>query len=173
MQQELQVATRRMSVGFRAVGPESDAREPHALASSPARGAGRSRILVVEDDGAVRMMIARVLETAGYAVLHVSDGAQALELLEREGLGIDLVLTDIRMPRLDGLELGRRIAAGQWPIPVLYMSGDPPGPVVGGSTGPATVPCLRKPFSIRALVATVHRVLAGRRTEGDALGERL
>jgi two-component system, cell cycle sensor histidine kinase and response regulator CckA len=160
MLQELQVTARRISGGLRAMAPGSDAGEPHALVAGPrAEGAGRSRVLVVEDESAVRMLIARVLETAGYAVLHVGDGAQALELLEREWLGVDLVLTDIRMPRLDGLELGRRIAAQEWPIPVLYMSADPPDALAGGGTGPATAPCLQKPFSVRALVAAVDGVL--------------
>jgi CheY-like chemotaxis protein len=111
--------------------------------------AGEQRVLVVDDDSAVRMMVARALESSGYAVVSARDGAHALELLECVD-DIDLVLTDIRMPRVDGLELGREVAARQWQIPVLYMSADPPDAA-----------CLQKPFTILTLITSVRRLLAG------------
>lgn len=135
--------------------------DPEALVSgSRDRRAGAPWVLVVDDDSGVRAVFARALEGAGFAVLAADDGMQALEFLEGEGTGIDLVLTDICMPRLGGLELGREIAARQFPIPVLYMSADPPEPLRGGS-GPVSVRCLPKPFSIALLVTTVAQLLAG------------
>jgi CheY-like chemotaxis protein len=72
-------------------------------------------ILVVDDSPEIRRVVARALSDARYAVLEAEDGAVALQVLERGGVDIDLVLTDIKMPRLDGVELGRRIAEREWP----------------------------------------------------------
>jgi CheY-like chemotaxis protein len=80
-------------------------------------------ILVVDDNPEIRRIVARALTDVRYAVLEAEDGAVALQILERGGVDIDLVLTDIRMPRLDGIELGRRIADRKWQVPVLYMTG--------------------------------------------------
>jgi CheY-like chemotaxis protein len=76
-------------------------------------------ILVVDDSGEVRRFVARALREAHYSVLEAEDGAAALEVLERGEIDIDLVLTDIRMPRMGGLELGRRIGQGHRQTPVL------------------------------------------------------
>jgi CheY-like chemotaxis protein len=111
---------------------------------------GKPCVLVVDDESAVRLFVSCTLEREGYDVLGAGDGVEALELLERRGYGIDLVLTDIRMPRLDGLELGRRVAKLPGPIPIAYMSADPPRDVV----------CLEKPFSMAALVALVEGLTA-------------
>ena len=114
-------------------------------------------VLVVDDNSEIRRVVARALTDARYAVLEAGDGAVALQVLERGGVDIDLVLTDIGMPRLDGIELGRRIADRKWQIPVLYMTGAPGDAIV------AVEPALRKPFSMSALVGIVDRVLRGRR----------
>ena len=82
---------------------------------------GQFRVLVVDDDSGIRSLVARVLERAGWLVVDAGDGAQALEILERGKVDMDLVLTDVSMPMLDGLELGRRIAGMTPPRPVLRM----------------------------------------------------
>jgi len=123
---------------------------------SPARP-DQSCVLVVDDDGGVRAVVARVLETAGITVLVAADGFEALELLDREDRHIDLVLTDVSMPRLGGIELGREIAARQRPIPVLYMSANPPE-VLPSSAG-LIQQFLLKPFSIRRLLTTIGQLL--------------
>jgi len=64
-------------------------------------------------------------------------------------------LTDIKMPRMDGVELGRRIVEGNRRVPVLYMSGDP------GAADHPPAPLLRKPFSMSLLVGVVDRLLLG------------
>ena len=110
-------------------------------------------ILVVDDSREVRRVVARTLREAGYSVLEADDGAVAMQILERGGVDIDLVLTDIKMPRMDGVELGRRIVEGNWQVPVLYMSGDP------GAAGDPPARLLRKPFSMSLLVGVVHRLL--------------
>ncbi len=125
------------------------------VVASLGSGAEESCVLVVDDESTVQLFVARALESAGYTVVGAGDGVEALELLDRNGGAIDLVLTDIRMPRLDGLELGRRIAGRQSPIPVVYMSADPPHDVVG----------LQKPFSMTALVDLVEELLTERRRD--------
>jgi DNA-binding NtrC family response regulator len=119
-------------------------------------------ILVVDDSLGVRQIVARALTDARYAVLEAEDGALALEILERCGVDIDLVLTDIKMPRLDGIELGRRIAARKWQVPVLYMTGGT-GDAMVDRAGDPVAPLLRKPFSMDTMIGIVGRVLLGRR----------
>jgi two-component system chemotaxis response regulator CheY len=148
---------------------EPDLAIPPVRRCGDGAGAGKSCVLVVDDESALRSLIVRVLKDEGHAVLEAGDGAQALELLESEVQGIDLVLTDINMPRLGGLELGRRIARRPRPIPVVYMSADPPAAFVGGASGVGTPPCLRKPFSVTALVAMVDRLVGGASVEHAAV----
>jgi len=84
---------------------------------------GSPLVLVVEDDPGVRAAASRLLSSAGYAVLDAEDGREALDLLRHLAPAVDLVLTDIRMPRMTGMELARAIAE-LWPdLPVLFMTG--------------------------------------------------
>jgi CheY-like chemotaxis protein len=122
-------------------------------------------ILVVDDNPEIRRVVARALTDVRYAVLEAEDGAVALQILERGGVEIDLVLTDIRMPRLDGIELGRRIADRKWRVPVLYMTGSQGDAIV------AVEPLLWKPFSMSTLVDIVDRMLPGRRAGQSAVAD--
>jgi CheY-like chemotaxis protein len=122
-------------------------------------------ILVVDDNPEIRRVVARALTDVRYAVLEAEDGAVALQILERGGVEIDLVLTDIRMPRLDGIELGRRIADRKWRVPVLYMTGSQGDAIV------AVEPLLWKPFSMGTLVDIVDRMLPGRRAGQSAVAD--
>jgi DNA-binding NtrC family response regulator len=137
---------------------------------SPPQPALGPCILVVDDSPAIRQIVARALTDARYAVLEAENGALALEILEGGGVDIDLVLTDIRMPRLDGMELGRRIADRKWRMPVLYMSGDTCDAIADGAGRPVA-PLLRKPFSMGTLVNIVDRVLLGRPAGHSAVEE--
>jgi DNA-binding response OmpR family regulator len=126
-------------------------------------------ILVVDDHPDLRRAVARALTEARYAVLEAEDGMLALQILERGGVDVDLVLTDLRMPRLDGVELGRRIAERSWRIPVLYMSGGPGDALGADGAGGPVAPLLRKPFSMDTLVGIVDRLLRGRRAGQPAV----
>jgi two-component system, cell cycle sensor histidine kinase and response regulator CckA len=119
-----------------------------------------SCVLVVDDDSLIRGLVERALHHAGCSVVNASDGEQALEILTRGGIGIDLVVTDIKMPLLDGLELGRRIARMTPPIPVLYMSAELPDAFVDGSQDLSLPPFLLKPFSMETLVTAAIGLLA-------------
>jgi CheY-like chemotaxis protein len=121
---------------------------------------GQFRVLVVDDDSGIRSLVARVLERAGWLVVDAGDGAQALEILERGKVDIDLVLTDVSMPMLDGLELGRRIAGMTPPRPVLYMSSELPEELVSGRADRTIPRFLLKPFSMETLVTAVVGLLA-------------
>ena len=81
------------------------------------------QILVVDDDPVVRRLIERMLLDGGYRVLCASHGADALQAAREAADPFDLTITDVRMPGMDGWELGRRLTA-HWPgLPVLYLSG--------------------------------------------------
>ena len=107
-------------------------------------------ILVVDDDAALRCLLAITLDDAGYRVEEAQDGIQALEQLG--WCSPDLILTDIRMPRLDGLELARLLAPHTPPIPLILMSADPIPPN-------CSLPFIRKPFEISALLTLMARTL--------------
>jgi DNA-binding NtrC family response regulator len=92
----------------------------------PERGAMKApqRILLVDDDTVARQAAVRTLTDAGYEVVEAEDGEVALELLRRSGaLPIDLVLTDLRMPRINGVQLGLAIERDGPSVPVVYMTG--------------------------------------------------
>ena len=86
-------------------------------------GARPTTILVVEDEPLVRRTVVLALERAGHKVLTAGDGEEALALLRQDGHGVQLVLTDVVMPRLGGVELARAIRSAPRVIPVVFMSG--------------------------------------------------
>jgi CheY-like chemotaxis protein len=108
-------------------------------------------ILIVDDDRAVVDLLSEALSESGYHVRVAFDGQMALEAIER--LTTDLVVTDVRMPRMDGFDLVRRLRARPSPIPVLVLTGavlEPPAP---------DVPVLSKPFDIAEVIGAVERLL--------------
>jgi PAS domain S-box-containing protein len=145
-----------MKLLFPRCGPQ--AAQPTAVtdAATPARGEGL--VLLVEDDAIVRRTTQRVLAQAGYRVISAGDGQEALALLASVGGIVDVVVTDVVMPRLDGAELGRQIRARTPETPIVYMSGHV-GDIVGrfNLTQERTT-FLQKPFSADTLLAAVARV---------------
>ena len=81
-------------------------------------------ILVAEDDDALRRLIARILRNAGYAVLEAANGEDALSCAGSHG-PIDLLVTDVAMPKIGGIELAQRLCACDADMRVMYMSGYP------------------------------------------------
>ena len=127
-----------------------------AAAAAPARGRER-RVLIVEDEEAVRGFAARALRAQGYRVETVANARAALELMLRASF--DLVLADVVMHGMDGFALARKLGATPGAPPVLLMSGYP-----GGETG-ADLPAqarglLRKPFTAQELAAAIEQALA-------------
>jgi CheY-like chemotaxis protein len=138
----------------------------HEVRPEPLTGAGR--ILLVEDEEAVRRIAARTLSGRGYVVLEAGNGADALELVERNA-AIDLVVTDVVMPLLGGRELGERLAELRPDLPLLFMSGYTDDEVIRrGLLSPGS-PFLQKPFEPEALARKVREMLE-RGTAGPARG---
>lgn len=122
-------------------------------------------ILVAEDDDAIRGIVTRVLWDQGYRTLEAHQGREALHLAELSAPYLDLVVTDVIMPELNGLELGRELAR-RWPsLPVLYISAYPPNDIFGRGGPQDSTPFLQKPFTPDVLLEHVSRLLT--RTKGD------
>ena len=112
-------------------------------------------ILLVEDEPAVRRLVATSLTRAGYRVLEAADGLQGMELFEAHAEAIDLLITDLRMPEMDGESLVRALRGRDPDLRVLCVSGYP-----GLASGLAsTEHFLAKPFSRYELLGTVRKVL--------------
>ena len=114
-----------------------------------------TRILLAEDDQVMREYLARALERAGYAVAAVDRGTAAIPLLETESF--DLLLTDIVMPEMDGIELARRAAEMVPGLRVMFITGFAAVTLKAGREMP-NARVLSKPFHLRDLVAEVDRM---------------
>lgn len=113
------------------------------------------RILLAEDNQVMREYLTRALERAGYAVAAVDRGTAAIPLLETESF--DLLLTDIVMPEMDGIELARRAAELVPGLRVMFITGFAAVTLKAGREMP-NARVLSKPFHLRDLVAEVDRV---------------
>jgi PAS domain S-box-containing protein len=122
-------------------------------------------VLLVEDEDSVRAMAARILRQKGFTVLEASDGAEALDALNAYGGTLDLILTDVVMPGVSGVELADRAIELRPGMPVLFMSGYTEGEVPDRGGPPAGTVLLNKPFRAGELVAAVRKVLEGHRLQ--------
>jgi PAS domain S-box-containing protein len=128
-----------------------------------ATSAGEETILLVEDEPQVRRLLTRVFRRAGYRVVAAADGEQALELIAEQGPELmNLLVTDIVMPGINGGELARRVRALDPQIPILYLSGHPQdrGPLSEAPDLPSGG-YLTKPFEEARLLAEVRLALEG------------
>ena len=114
-------------------------------------------ILLAEDDEAMRRYLTRALERAGYCVAAEYRSVDALARV-LEGEEFDLLLTDMMMPEMDGIELVQRVARCQPAIRVMFITGFSAVLLRAGDTVP-DAKILSKPFHLNELVAQVHRVL--------------
>jgi PAS domain S-box-containing protein len=120
---------------------------------------GTETVLLVEDAAAVRAVARQVLQRQGYRVLEASEGEDALHLAARHQGTIDLVVTDVVMPRVGGRELAERLLAVRPETRVLYMSGYTDDSVVRHGILEGGVAYLQKPFSPEGLARKVREVL--------------
>jgi PAS domain S-box-containing protein len=148
---------------FRTYFPRVDAREEAAAAqdslSLPRRDHGQETILLVEDETHLRRLARQYLETQGYKILEAEDGAAALQIVDGHQGAIDLLLTDVIMPGMNGRVLATNIAKLLPDIRVLYMSGYTENAIGHAGTLDAGVNLLQKPFSLPALKDRVREVL--------------
>jgi signal transduction histidine kinase len=150
----------RQGTTFRVCLPRVDepTLEPPTPPGTPRTGS--ETILVAEDDAAVRALAGDMLRAHGYTVLTAADGEEALRIAEHHAAPIHLLLTDVMMPRMNGLELARAFADIRPSARVLYMTGWAEMPPVGEAI------IVHKPFSVFALMDAVRRTLeAATRTD--------
>src|SRR5262249_36476217 len=115
--------------------------------------------LLVEDEDAVAELIAGTLRKVGYTVLEARDGASALEVAARHKGTIDLLLTDVVMPGMNGRELGERLKETRRGVRVLYMSGHSEDAVLRHGIETSSVQFIQKPFSMGALLEKIALTL--------------
>ncbi len=120
---------------------------------------GSETVLLVEDENAVRSIVLRILEENGYFVLDAANGAEALLMAQTFSYPIHLLITDLAMPKMNGLELVREIAPLHPETRVLFLSGYSDGILPGHEPLDKAVPFLQKPFKTAVLVEKVREVL--------------
>jgi hypothetical protein len=119
-------------------------------------GARQPIILVADDEVMIRNLVALLLQEQGYIVISASDGQEGLELSRRYPGTIDLVITDVGMPRLNGMDLCGHLLIERPGIKVIVMSGAEMSEIVSQN---ANLPFLPKPFDGESLLARVRAVL--------------
>ncbi|HVN04558.1 MAG TPA: response regulator [Bryobacteraceae bacterium] len=119
---------------------------------------GSETILLVDDEEGVRKLVSAVLNSGGYTVIEAANGSAALSIYEKNSHKIDLVLTDVVMPQMNGFELGVHLAERDTELPVLYMSGYRDSPM-NSAPGEPIKAFLNKPFTPDTLLAKVREVL--------------
>ncbi|HEY6091803.1 MAG TPA: response regulator [Gemmatimonadales bacterium] len=129
--------------------------------TSPPRAAhgGGGTVLVVEDDDQLRRLTHRALASRGYEVLEADRGSTAIDLARRHKGPLDLLLTDIVMPDMNGRKLADTIRATRPGLRVLYMSGYPDGAIASQGILESGVAYLAKPFTTDGIIAKVREVL--------------
>ncbi|MGD0417395.1 MAG: ATP-binding protein [Terriglobales bacterium] len=148
---------------FRAYFPRVDGREDAAAAQDslglPRVDRGQETILLVEDETNLRRLARQYLETQGYKILEAEDGAAALQIVDGYKGTIDLLLTDVIMPGMNGRELATHVVKLLPEVRVLYMSGYTENAVGLDGTLDAGINLLQKPFSLPALKDRVRELL--------------
>jgi PAS domain S-box-containing protein len=127
-------------------------------ARRPSASKGSETILLVDDEEGVRKLLSAVLHNGGYTVIEAANGLAALSVYEKNSHKIDLVLTDVVMPQMNGFELGLRLAEKNPDLRILYVSGYRDSPI-NSPPGEPPKAFLNKPFTPDVLLAKVREVL--------------
>jgi len=122
---------------------------------------GQDTILLVEDEEAVRSFAARALRMRGYNVLEASGGEEALEIVKSDNCKIDLIITDVVMPNMDGPTMVRHVKTLKPDLAVIFMSGYAEEAFRRNDQNSEGIHFLPKPFGLKQLAAKVKEVLAG------------
>ena len=155
-----------IGTAFKIYLPIAHSRDTAERPAPSASSRGSETVLVVEDEAVVRDMAARGLAAEGYRVLQARDGAEALEVLATRDGDVDIVVTDVAMPVLNGRELAARLAEQRPDLPVLFTSGYTDDNVVRRGLLESGQPFLQKPFSPSALAQSVRSLLDARAPRG-------
>ena len=128
-----------------------------------------ARVMVIEDDDAVRGLVIRMLERVGHEVVATPDGREALRMFGQEPT--DLVITDINMPGMDGIEVISAFRAMRAGVPIIAISGGglmPKELLLSSAAAMGAVEVVSKPFEISRLVGAVDRALRQQPHEEDS-----
>jgi two-component system, cell cycle response regulator CpdR len=117
-----------------------------------------AHILLAEDDESLRKFLAQALAKAGHDVTDFGDGADAFECLK--GFRFDLLVTDIVMPGMDGIELAKRAAEMDRALKIMFITGFAAVALHPSANAPKQAKVLSKPFHLREIVAEVDRMIA-------------
>jgi signal transduction histidine kinase/ActR/RegA family two-component response regulator len=142
--------------------PRVEGRPKEEPAAAPAIGSdtGSEVILLAEDEVGVRDIAREVLQRNGYRVIEASNGAEAFEAASRV-TPIDLVLTDVVMPEMNGRELAEQLWATRPSVRVLFMSGYTDDAILTHGLNASSIPLLHKPFTPNALLSAVREAFDG------------
>jgi CheY-like chemotaxis protein len=116
----------------------------------------RATVLIVDDEESVRALIRRQLNTSGHTVIEAGSAPEALGLIRQRAERLDLVLSDVVMPAMNGTELAAHLATEFPDLPVVLMSAYAPAGLARVGLGDAIVPVLRKPFEANVLLDLVR-----------------
>lgn len=119
-------------------------------------------ILLVEDEECVRNVTREVLESDGYRVLEAEDAIDGIRLCELHRGSVDLVLTDVVMPGMNGREMAKRLVDRHPQVKVVFMSGYTDNPVLRNAFADYNTVYLQKPFTVQVLRSKVREVLQSR-----------
>jgi CheY-like chemotaxis protein len=144
------------------------AASPVAVAPAPSQRA--EVVLLVEDELKLRKIVLTALRSSGYRVLEAADGAEALQVATAFAGQIDLLLTDVVMPRVSGRQLAEALAHVRPGTKTLFMSGHTDDAVLRNGITYSDVAFLQKPFDRKSLLTKVRDVLAADRADSSASG---
>ncbi|WP_192356492.1 response regulator [Mesorhizobium mediterraneum] len=119
-----------------------------------------AKLLIVEDDESVRTLAARALERAGHKIDIAADGAQGLALIRAARGGYDLVVSDIRMPEMDGIQMAKAVASLFPAMKILLMTGYADQRERAEELNGIIVDVVQKPFTLAEIRARVEQALA-------------
>lgn len=132
--------------------------------------AAGQRILLAEDEPALRRLLARLLRLNGYAVTEAADGVEALQLVSSQGRPPDLLISDVVMPKMGGLELAVELRLLHPQLPVLFISGYTDNLFLEAEELRHGTRFLSKPFPPQSLLGTVRDIFAATGSAAPATG---
>ena len=130
---------------------------------------GSETILVVEDEASVRRMAVRALSRRGYEVLVAENGQEGLDVMRRLGGRVDLIVTDVIMPELDGRQMAEAVLAEFPGVRILYASGYTDDAMLRHGIRESELMLLRKPYTIAELANRVRELLDAEESPGFPL----
>lgn len=138
---------------------QPDSSKPQITVAGPCMLSGDATVLLVEDNEMVREMVREMLEAAGYRVIATADPHRALALIAGNSAVVNLLVSDVVMPGMNGPELYERLVLHAPSLKVVYISGYPMNPAMRGGTLEDEVSYLQKPFTAEALLERIRQVL--------------